>query len=70
VTVSFELNEAAQATYKLTGASRRTVTRKRLKAGAQSITVRSLKAGSYTGTLTLSDDFDKKVTPRNSFVIK
>lgn len=67
VTVSFELNEAAQATYKLTGASKRTVTRKRLKAGAQSITVKRLKAGSHTGTLTLSDDFDKKTTQKKSF---
>ena len=67
VTVSFELNEAAQATYQLTGASKRTVTRKRLKAGAQSITVKRLKAGRYTGTLRLSDDFDKKTTQKKSF---
>jgi plastocyanin len=69
VTVSFELNEAAQATYKLTGASKRTVTRKRLKAGDQSITVKGLKAGSYSGTLTLSDDFDKKTTQKKSFKV-
>lgn len=70
VTVSFELNEAARATYKLTGASKRTVTRKRLNAGARSITVKGLKAGSYTGTLTLSDDFDKKTTQKKSFRIR
>ena len=69
VTVSFKLNEAAQATYKLKGASKRTVTRKRLRAGKQSITVKGLKAGSYTGTLTLSDDFDKKTTQKKSFKI-
>jgi plastocyanin len=69
VTVSFELNEAAQATYKLTGASKRTVARKRLKAGERSITVKRLKAGSYSGTLTLSDDFDKKTTQKKSFKV-
>jgi plastocyanin len=66
-TVSFELNEAVQATYKLTGASKRTVTRKRLKAGKQSLTVKGLKSGRYTGTLTLLDDFDKKTTQKKSF---
>jgi plastocyanin len=69
VTVSFKLNEAAQATYKLTGASKRSVTRKRLKAGKQSITVKGLEAGGYSGTLTLSDDFDKKATQKKSFKI-
>jgi plastocyanin len=69
VTISFELNEAARATYQLTGASKRTVTRKRLRAGAQSITVKRLKAGSYTGTLTLSDDFDKKTKQKKSFKV-
>lgn len=70
VTVSFELNEAAQATYKLTGASKRTVTRKRLATGKQTITVKRLKKGSYTGTLTLSDDFDKKTTQKKSFKVR
>jgi plastocyanin len=67
VTVSFELNEAAKATYTLTGASKRTVTRKRLKAGERTIVVRGLKAGRYSGTLTLWDDFDKKTTQKKSF---
>jgi plastocyanin len=69
VTVSFKLNEAASATLKLKGAAKRTVTRKRLKTGAQSIVVKRLKAGSYSGTLTLSDDFDKKTTVKKSFKI-
>jgi plastocyanin len=69
VTVSFKLNEAASATYSLKGAAKRTVRRKRLAAGRQSITVKGLKAGSYTGTLVLSDDFDKKKTQKKSFKI-
>ena len=69
-TISFKLNEAASATLKLKGAAKRTVTRRRLKAGEQSIVVKRLKAGSYTGTLTLSDDFDDKTTVKRSFKIR
>ena len=69
-TISFKLNEAASATLKLKGAAKRTVTRKRLKAGEQNIVVKRLKAGSYTGTLTLSDDFDNKTTVKKSFKIR
>ena len=70
VTIGFRLNEAASATLKLKGAAKRTVTRKRLKTGQQSIVVKKLKAGSYTGTLTLADDFDKKTTVKKSFKIR
>jgi plastocyanin len=70
VTIGFKLNEAASATLKLKGAAKRTVTRKRLKTGQQSIVVKRLKAGSYSGTLTLSDDFDKKTTVKKSFTIR
>jgi plastocyanin len=69
VTFSFKLNEAASATLKLKGAAKRTVTRKRLATGKRSIAVKRLKAGSYTGTLTLSDDFDRKSTVKKSFKI-
>jgi plastocyanin len=69
-TISFKLNEAASATLKLKGAANRTVKRKRLKTGEQSIVVKKLKAGSYTGTLTLSDDFDNKTTVKKSFKIR
>jgi plastocyanin len=69
VTINFTLNEAAVATYKLRGASRRTVSKGRLRPGRQSIKLRRLPAGRYRGVLTLVDDFDKKVTPRNSFRI-
>jgi plastocyanin len=69
VTVSFKLNEPATAGYKVTGASKRTVKAKRLKAGKHSITVKGLKAGSYKGTLSLSDDFDKKTTEKKSFKV-
>lgn len=70
VTVSFKLNEAASATLKLKGAATRTVKRKRLATGKQSITVKRLKVGSYTGTLVLSDDFDKKTTQKKSFKVR
>jgi plastocyanin len=70
VKVSFKLNEAATATYRLRGAERRTVRRGRLAAGRHSFRVRNLDAGSYTGTLTLTDDFDKSARPKSSFVIR
>lgn len=70
VTVSFKLNEAAVATYKVTGASKRTANGKRLAAGRHTITVKRLKKGSYKGTLTLSDDFDNKTTKKKSFKVR
>jgi plastocyanin len=70
VRVSFKLNEAATATYKLRGPERRTVRRGRLAAGRHSFRVRKLDAGSYRGTLTLKDDFDKTVRSKSSFVIR
>jgi plastocyanin len=69
VGISFLLNEPATVRYSLKGPSRRTVKRGRLEAGAHSFTLRRLKRGSYRGVLTVVDDFDHKVTPRNSFVI-
>jgi plastocyanin len=70
VKISFKLNEAARVTYKLKGPSKRTVKRARLEAGRHSFTVKRLKAGKYRGVLTVVDDFDKKRTPRNAFVIR
>jgi plastocyanin len=70
VKLSFLLNEPATVTYKLTGKSRRTVKLGRLDAGRHSFTVRRLKRGTYRGVLTVVDDFDKKITPRNFFAIR
>ena len=70
VKLSFLLNEPARITYKLTGKSRRTVRKGRLAAGRHSFTLRRLKRGTYRGVLTVVDDFDKKITPRNFFVIR
>jgi plastocyanin len=70
VKLSFLLNEPATVTYKLTGKSRRTVKKGRLAAGRHSFTVRNLRRGTYRGVLTVVDDFDKKLTPRNFFVIR
>jgi plastocyanin len=70
VTLSFRLNEPATVSYRLKGPSRRTVKRGRLRAGAHSFTLRRLRRGTYRGVLTVTDDFDKKITPRNFFVIR
>ena len=70
VRLSFLLNEPATVTYRLKGPSRRTVKRGRLAAGTHSFTARRLKRGTYRGVLTVVDDFDKKITPRNFFVIR
>jgi plastocyanin len=70
VKVSFLLNEPAKVTYKLSGPSRRTVKKGRLAAGTHSFTLKRLKKGTYRGKLTVVDDFDKKITPRNFFVIR
>jgi plastocyanin len=70
VKISFVLNEPATVRYSLKGPSRRTVKRGRLATGAHSFTVRRLKRGTYRGVLTVADDFDKKITPRNFFVIR
>ena len=70
VKVSFRLNEAAKVTYRLKGAARRSVKRRRLAAGRRSLTVRRLKRGRYTGTLTVVDDFDKKQTAKSTFRVR
>ena len=70
VKLSFLLNEAATVTYSLRGPTRRTVRRGRLEAGRHSFTMRRLRRGTYRGVLTVVDDFDKKITPRNFFVIR
>ena len=68
--LSFRLNEPATVSYSLRGPSRRTVKRGRLAAGTHGFTLRRLRRGAYRGVLTVVDDFDKKTTPRNSFVIR
>ena len=42
----------------------------RLDAGRHSFTLKRLKKGTYRGKLTVVDDFDKKITPKNFFVIR
>jgi plastocyanin len=70
VTVSFRLNEPASVTYKLTGASRETVRKGRLRAGRHSFKVRGLEEGRYAGTLTATDDFDNRARSKKSFVVR
>jgi plastocyanin len=60
LTLKFTLVEAAKVAIKLSGAGKRTATRKRLKPGKHSIVFRNLKAGRYRAKATFTDDFDKK----------
>jgi plastocyanin len=64
VTYRFTLVEAAKVSIKLSGAARRSATRKRLGAGKHSIPFRNLKPGKYTGTATFTDDFGKRSVVR------
>jgi len=68
--VSFVLKEPAIARYSLKGPSRRTVKLGRIAPGAHAFTLKRLKRGTYSGVLTVVDNFDKKVTPRNSFAVR
>lgn len=68
--VSFLLNEPATVRYSLKGPSRRTVKLGRIEPGTHGFTLRRLKRGRYRGVLTVVDSFDKKITPRNSFVVR
>jgi plastocyanin len=70
VKLSFVLKEPATVTYKLKGPTRRTVKRGHLDRGRHSFILRRLRRGTYRGVLTVVDDFDKKITPRNFFVIR
>lgn len=68
--MSFRLYEPATVRYSLKGPSRRTVKLGRIAPGAHAFTLRRLKRGTYRGGLTVVDDFDKKTTLRNSFVVR
>jgi plastocyanin len=68
-TLSLKLNEAALVGVTLKGPSKKTVKAKRLTAGKRSVVVKNLKKGSYTATLTLSDDFDNKTTKKKTFKV-
>jgi plastocyanin len=70
LTFSFRLREPAKVTVRLRGASRRTVTRRRLGRGRHSIRVARLREGRYRGTMTFVDDFDKRSVVRTSAVIR
>ena len=70
VRISFLLKEPATVKYSLRGPSRRSVKLGRRDTGRHGFTLRRLKRGSYRGVLTVVDDFDKKITPRNFFVVR
>jgi plastocyanin len=70
VRIGFLLKEPATVKYSLRGPSRRSVRLGRLEEGTHGFTLRRLKRGTYRGVLTVVDDFDKKITPRNFFVIR
>lgn len=73
-TTRFQLLEAVAITGKLTGPTKKrksTVTVKRTEAGKGSLawSKRKLKPGSYKGTITFVDDFDKKSVKKVAFTI-
>jgi plastocyanin len=68
--MSFVLNEPATVKYSLKGPSRRRVKLGHIDAGAHAFTVRRLKRGTYRGVLSVVDDFDHTVRPRNFFVVR
>jgi plastocyanin len=59
ITFRFTLVEPARVVAKLRGASRRSVTRRRLTPGSHAVAFRGLRNGSYRGTVDFTDDFDK-----------
>jgi plastocyanin len=67
---SFRLREPAKVVGKLRGPTKRTVSAKRLKAGARSLSWGKLSAGSYKATLTFTDDFDKTSRGKLSFKVR
>jgi plastocyanin len=70
LTFSFRLREPAEVTVRLRGASRRTVTRRRLETGSHSIRLARLREGRYRGTVTFVDDFDMRSVIRTRAVIR
>jgi plastocyanin len=70
VTYRFTLVEAAKVSIKLSGAAKRSVTRKRVGAGRYSIPFRNMKPGKYTGKATFTDDFGKKSVVRISTTVR
>ena len=69
ITMSFRLREPARATLELSGPSARKVTRRRLARGRHTIRFRRLREGTYRGTATFFDDFDKTSRARARSVI-
>jgi plastocyanin len=70
ITFRFTLVEPAKVVAKLRGASRRSVTKRRLLPGSHSIAFRNLRKGAYQGTVDFTDDFDKLTRVRTSTVIR
>ena len=70
VTYKFTLVEAAKVSIKLSGAAKRSATRKRLGAGKYSIPFSKMKPGKYTGKATFTDDFGKKSVVRISTTVR
>jgi plastocyanin len=70
LTLSFRLVEPARVTVKLRGASRRTVTRRRLAVGRHRFALARLREGRYGGTAAFVDDFDKRSVARFSGTIR
>jgi plastocyanin len=70
VTYRFTLVESAKVSIKLSGAAKRSATRKRLGPGRRSIAFRNMKRGRYRGKATFTDDFGKKSVVRISTTVR
>lgn len=70
ITFRFTLVEPAKVVAKLKGASRRSVTKRRLLPGSHSIAFRNLRKGAYQGIVDFRDDFDKLTRVKTSTVIR
>jgi plastocyanin len=69
ISFGFRLREPARVVARLSGAAKRSATRRRLRPGRHSITFRGLESGTYRGVVTFTDDFGKVSTERVRTVV-
>jgi plastocyanin len=70
ITISFRLVEPAKASLRLSGPTRRSVTRRRLASGRHSVKFPRLSAGTYRATATFVDDFDRRSRARTRAAVR
>jgi plastocyanin len=70
ITFRFTLVEPARVVAKLKGPSPRSATRRRLRPGSHAIAFNRLRNGQYRGTVTFTDDYDKKSIVKTFTVVR